>query len=121
MSDLTIGTRTSTTCIVLMLAGDLDVESATALRRALLEAVGAGVGAVTVDLEKLRLCDSVGISTLIFGYRQAGLHGVAYSVINARGTVADLLQIARVADVLCPSHGARVPPPDHRPARQRDR
>jgi anti-sigma B factor antagonist len=113
MSDFTIGTRAGATCIVLMPAGDLDVQSAPTLRWELAKAIDSGVTTVTVDLDQLRLCDSVGISALIFGYQQAGLRGVTLSVINARGEVATVLGATGLSDVFRPAGGTPAPAADH--------
>jgi len=106
MSRFTIGTRADASTTVLAIAGDLDVESTPALRWAFLEAFASGIGAVTVDLTELRLCDSVGLSTLIFGYQQAGLRGVAFNVVNAREGVAAVLEITGLTGMLTPAEGA---------------
>lgn len=111
MSDLIIGTRTSARCIVLMPAGDLDVDSALEFRWALIKAIDADVQTVTVDLSQVRLCDSVGMSTLIFGYQSAGMRGVAFAVINARGAVARALDATGLSDLLSPND----PPPISEP------
>lgn len=102
MSDFSIGTRTGDGCVVLMLAGDLDVRSAPTLRAALVDAFASGAAAVTVDLDLLRFCDSMGLSTLIFGYQRAGLRSTTFAVINARGGVAAVLEAAGLKDVLSP-------------------
>jgi len=109
MGCLTICKRGGATCVVLMLAGELDVQSAAALRIALVEAVEARARAVTVDVSHLRLCDSVGISALIFGYQRAGLHGITFAVINPRGEVATVLAATGLKDLLGP-HEATSPP-----------
>lgn len=97
---------------MLMVAGDLDVESTPALRWALLEAFNTGVHGVTVDLAGLRFCDSVGLSALIFGYRQAGRRGADFTVVNAREGVATILEVTGLTDVLTVGDSTPAPLPD---------
>ncbi|MEL7206709.1 MAG: STAS domain-containing protein [Actinomycetota bacterium] len=55
--------------------GDLDLASAPALRRALIEAVTAHGGRVVVDLRGAQLIDSQGLGTLVAGLKRARSRG----------------------------------------------
>ena len=76
-----LGPRTS----VIVLSGDLDLESAPTLRSALLDAVDAGADRIVVDLSGVTFMDSTGLGVLIGIRRVLGPDGqLAISCANPK-------------------------------------
>ena len=67
--------------VVVRLAGELDVASASAVGAALEELLDAGFGRVVVDLSALSFLDSAGIHTLLSAQRSAEEHRCTLSVV----------------------------------------
>jgi anti-sigma B factor antagonist len=76
---------------VLMPIGDLDMASAPALRRHLIEAIGATGGQVVIDMAGVHFVDSQGLGTLVAGLKRARTHGGDLRLTGVSGAVADLL------------------------------
>ncbi|HYN96112.1 MAG TPA: STAS domain-containing protein [Pilimelia sp.] len=59
----------ATGATVVTMTGNLDIDSAPTLRRALDELLGRSVVRVVVDLSELGFCDSIGLSALVDAHR----------------------------------------------------
>jgi len=85
----------------LVLSGDIDLATVSALREALTRAVKADtVTAVDVDLTQVDFLDSTGIVALVEGRRLADGAGKGYRVAGAHGMVRHVLEITGVLDYL---------------------
>jgi anti-anti-sigma factor len=87
--------------VVVRVAGEVDLTVTGVLEQALLDAPKVGAAhAVVVDLDELRFLDSSGVHALVKGYLAARDAGLPYTVRNANGVVARVLEITGVADTL---------------------
>lgn len=86
---------------VVTLAGECDLTVRDALTTALLAAVDSAP-VIVVDLAELRFIDSSGVHSLITGHHAAQRQGRRLQVVNARGTVARVLEMTGVSELLAP-------------------
>jgi anti-sigma B factor antagonist len=87
--------------VVVEVSGDVDMLTAGRLREGLTEAVRvAGAGPVVVDLDRVPFLDSSGIQALLDGYHTAMVAGGTLTVRGAHGTVARVLQIVGLDQIL---------------------
>lgn len=87
--------------VVVEVSGDVDMLTAGQLREGLTEAVRvAGTGPVIVDLGRVPFLDSSGIQALLDGYHTAMVAGGTLAVRGVHGTVARVLQIVGVDQML---------------------
>jgi RNA polymerase sigma-B factor len=78
--------------VLVVVGGEVDDDTAGALRTALCEtAVADRPRRVRVDLSGVPVLDAAGVSTLVAGYRAAERGGAEFRVERARGSVADTL------------------------------
>src|SRR5947209_1785474 len=82
---------------VLTGVGALDLASAPGLRRTLLEVIGAGAPAVSVDLTGVDLLDCACIASLVEGARRVATQGTRMHVVGASGRVRRALEITGAA------------------------
>lgn len=81
----------------LRLVGEFDLALREALTAAVVEAAGAaGASGVVVDLAETNFLDSAGIAALVAGYHAARRAAREYAIVNAHGTVAQVLQLTGV-------------------------
>ncbi|MET7419058.1 STAS domain-containing protein [Dactylosporangium sp. NPDC005555] len=86
---------------VVALAGECDLTARDELTTVLLAAVELAP-VVVVDLAGLRFIDSSGLHGLITGHHAARRQGHRLHVVNAGGTVAHVLEMTGVGDLLAP-------------------
>ena len=86
--------------IVYSLRGSLDFETAPSLRAALLEAADEGKHDIVVDLSQLEFLDSSGLGALIGAHKRALENAGRLRLIISTGTIARLLTITGLMDVL---------------------
>jgi len=87
--------------VVVRVGGEVDLTVTAVLEQALLDAPKvADVHAIVVDLEDLRFLDSSGVHALVKGYLAARDAGLPFTIRNAAGVVARVLEITGVADAL---------------------
>lgn len=85
----------------LALSGEADLATAQPLREAISYALHAEhVVGVLIDLRALRFLDSITLSVLVDGRRQADEKGIGYRVVNHEGFVRNVLRVAGVLDYL---------------------
>ncbi|MFD1374551.1 STAS domain-containing protein [Actinoplanes sichuanensis] len=85
--------------LVVALAGECDLRSRDEMTSALLDAVRSS-RTVTVDLSDVGFLDSSGLHALVTAHQEAlELSGVLY-VVNATGTVATVLEITGILELL---------------------
>jgi anti-sigma B factor antagonist len=97
--------------VVVALAGECDLAVRDELSAALLTALGTA-RTVVVDLAELRFLDSSGIHGLVAAHHAAVRDSGRLYVVNARGPVADLLDLTGVGDLLRPPDGLLSRPLD---------
>ncbi|WP_433796495.1 STAS domain-containing protein [Actinoplanes sp. CA-252034] len=115
MSDFQAHTKRDGDTLVVALAGDCDLSSRDELTAALLEAVRSG-GAVVVDLVGVRFLDSSGLHALVTAHHAALERSGTLHVVNATGSVATVLEITGILQLLRPP----TPPADAAESRQAD-
>lgn len=86
--------------IVYGLRGSLDFETAPSLRAAMLEAADEGKHDIVVDLSQLEFLDSSGLGALIGAHKRALENAGRVRVIVSTGTIARLLTITGLMNVL---------------------
>ena len=97
----------------LLPVGDLDMASAPALRRHMIEAIGATGGRVVIDMTGVHFVDSQGLGTLVAGLKRARTHGGDLRLTGVSGAVADILVLTsldRVFVVAADAATATEPP-----------
>jgi anti-anti-sigma factor len=99
--------------IRLVLAGEFDLAARDALEGALASALRAGD--VVVDMGEVTFLDCSGIGVLTRGLRQAWREGRGLQVVNADGSVRQMLELTGVAQELIVLESA------HRPATEPQR
>lgn len=100
LTKLTIGVRTEPAGTVLTVAGEVDLGTSPRLRHAITAALATDPKCLTLDLAGVTFCDSIGLSALIAGRKDADSRDVEYRVLNPRGMVASVLAVTGVLDYL---------------------
>lgn len=85
---------------VLVLAGDLDVETRRSLDDAVDAALDAGAGSIVVDLAGLRFCDAAGVGILVGARVRAAEGGADLAVRRPVGQVRRVLDLTGVGAYL---------------------
>ena len=83
---------------VVVIAGDLDISSAPALRERLSSILDSGVRTVVVDMGRVTFIDSTGIGVLIGAHKQAGLQWGSVVITSVPPAIARALDVAGVFD-----------------------
>ena len=84
---------------VLALRGELDVEGGSALREALLDAIGEGGRRVVVDLEGVDFIDSAGLGVLVGGLKRARSNDGDLVLVCTGKTVLKVLEMTGLTRV----------------------
>jgi anti-anti-sigma factor len=66
---VTVAERSEHGLTVVGVEGELDMDTAPALRSVLVDLVDRGVTRIVLDTERVRFCDSIGLSTLLMTHR----------------------------------------------------
>lgn len=85
---------------VMRVTGEVDVVSASTLRRELALHMSARRGDLIVDLRAVTFMDSTGLSVLIRAARQLGEHGGRLELVVDQARVVDLLRLTAVEKVV---------------------
>ena len=85
--------------VILSLAGEVDLSSASELRRLILEHVNAG-SSTLVNLAAVTYIDSSGIACLVEGHQAAKRKGSRFGLLRASEAVLSVLALARLDKVL---------------------
>lgn len=91
-------TETQGAWTVVRLGGEVDLSWSQQVRRAVLDALGAG-GQVAVDLAKVSYIDSSGIAALVEGFQSARGKGQTFVLVEASEAVLAVLRLARLDKV----------------------
>ncbi|MGW0916844.1 STAS domain-containing protein [Streptomyces sp. NPDC002784] len=66
-----VDTSASGTCLILLLSGEMDWQTAPFFRTRLVDEIARGLRRVVVDLSGVSFCDSAGLNVLLCAWRQA--------------------------------------------------
>ena len=91
----------------LVLAGEFDLVARDALEGALTSALRAGD--VVIDMQDVTFLDCSGVGVLTRGLRQAWREGRGLQVVNAAGTVRQMLELTGVTQELITLESVRRP------------
>jgi anti-sigma B factor antagonist len=93
-------------CIVVKVAGEIDMASAPELRECLHQMIDAGSRRLVVDLRQVRLIDSVGLGVLVGARRRLQEHGDDDGWIRLAGAGELILRALRLSglDRVFPLH-----------------
>lgn len=86
---------------VVTLAGELDISSATVLRRALENTAGPGIPNVTVDLRHVRFMDCSALHPLVEAHAEARRWGGCLRVVVRHSEPLMLLRATRLTGLFC--------------------
>ena len=107
MPDFHVASTMNGDRMIVALAGEVDLRVRDELQRSLLAAVDAAAR-VLVDLTAVRFLDSSGLHALVTAHQTAQERGRSVYAANATGTVATILEITGIDELL------RPPPNDGR-------
>jgi anti-sigma B factor antagonist len=79
--------------VVITVAGEVDLASATALAEALDRATSTGAEAVILDLRRLEFMDSTGISVLVKAHQASVRSGCRFAVVRGSPQVDRVLSL----------------------------
>ena len=91
-------TETQGAWTVVRLGGEVDLSWSQQVRRAVLDALGAGER-VAVDLNQVSYIDSSGIAALVEGFQSARGKGQPFVLVQASEQVLAVLRLARLDKV----------------------
>lgn len=102
---------------IVAVRGEIDMVSETQLREAVERALHhePAPARITVDLAEVSFLDSAGIRALLVSHSRAAERGTELRVRDPQPTVASVLQVTRVNDLL----GLPLPAAPQRPSRHR--
>ena len=98
--ELSLDTSSHDNAAVVRVTGDIDMQTAGALRETLAEAAGAGTGLVVVDLSAVDFLDSSALGALVSAARAQSESGGTLRVAAPRPHVRKVFQITRLMEVL---------------------
>jgi RNA polymerase sigma-B factor len=115
MDGLLIETRSAGAVARVQVRGELDLSSATELRRRLADALVARPGELVVDIHDVRFLDCTAVGVLLEIRSEAASQGCAMRLSGAAGVVLEVLEVAGVAKRL----GVYAEEPAEEPAEER--
>lgn len=83
---------------IVLLRGEVDLESSPKARQIMLEAVGKG-DRILVDLASVTYMDSSGIASLVEAFQRAKKNDVAFALVSVSPAVLRVLNLARLDQV----------------------
>ncbi|WP_436535191.1 STAS domain-containing protein [Actinoplanes sp. HUAS TT8] len=87
--------------VVIVPEGDIDAESAGALRQVLRQAVETpGFTALEVDMGRVSFLDSTGLGVLVATRKAAQARGITFRLVNPGAMVRMLLQVTNLEETL---------------------
>jgi len=86
------------TAIVILVEGEVDLNSSPELRTAILKAPSKA-SVVAVDLSAVAYMDSSGVATLVEGLKNAGQNNGAFVLLSPSPPVMKVLQLSRLDSV----------------------
>lgn len=92
---LDVTVRRESGVVIVAVAGDIDISTASRLRDALFELAGTA-GTLIVDLNRVTFIDSAGLGALVSAYRHATAHGGSLHAVCSRPPIRRLLWLTGV-------------------------
>jgi anti-sigma B factor antagonist len=89
---LTIRVRRERGCVVVAVAGEVDIATVTRLRERLFKLAASG-RTLVVDLDQVSFIDSAGLAALVGAAKRAAAHGASLQVICARSKTRQLFRL----------------------------
>jgi anti-sigma B factor antagonist len=89
---LTIQVRRQPECVIVIVAGEIDVATATRLRDRLNALAGSG-RPVIADLDQVSFMDASGLGALVGASRRAAAHGVTLHVVCGQSQIRRLFRL----------------------------
>lgn len=96
-----VSTRELDGCVVVAVAGELDLSNSDTLRIRLVESLGRSLRHVIVDLRDLSFIDSSGLSALVAAWKHAQNRGANFSLAAPQRPVSKVLQLTGLSEVFC--------------------
>ena len=97
---LSVLTRSTDGCVVVTVAGDVDISTSPDLRAALSGAIADGIRAIVVDLSAVSFVDSTALGVLVGAYTALRNTGGRLALVNDHEAVLKVLRITALDDVL---------------------
>ena len=91
-----------------MLEGEIDIASAPALRRVLLDLINDGCSNVAVDARRLEFIDSTGIGVLVGCYKRLAAMEGTFAIVQVSDRIRRTFDVAGVSPLLL---RGEAPPP----------
>lgn len=95
---LKLGTVEKDTVVVILVEGEVDLNSSPELRTAILKAP-PNAAVVAVDLSAVAYMDSSGVATLVEGLKNAGQNNGTFVLLSPSPPVMKVLQLSRLDSV----------------------
>ena len=99
-ADLSISSISSDGALVVRLAGELDLNTASRAEQALVDEVGPGARNLIVDLRDLEFCDAAGLRVFVRARRRAHDAGMRLRLVHPTRMVQRLLEVADLSWLL---------------------
>ena len=84
---------------MLVVSGEVDLESAAHLRKAIIDLLDVGAKDLVVDLREVEFLDSTGLGVLVGGLKRARSYGGSLRLVCTRDSVLRVFQITGLARV----------------------
>lgn len=97
-SPVTISTTAHGDTEFVVISGEVDLVSASAVEEALVAAVGRATAHVVADLKGVSFLDSSGLRALIVGREHATASGIGFRIDSPQPVVERVLQVTGVAE-----------------------
>jgi anti-sigma B factor antagonist len=96
MGELEVRNQTLGGCLIVRVAGELDVTTAPSLREHILGQLAPGKTKIVIDMSRVPFVDSTGLSTLIVVHHEATARGGSVRLACAPRSVLRVIQITRL-------------------------
>ncbi|TMR09364.1 STAS domain-containing protein [Nonomuraea zeae] len=89
-------------CAVLVVAGEIDLDTAPRIRERLLDLAGKGIRHVIADLTGVDFLDSTGLGVLVGGRKRMSRHDGSLILVTGSERILRVLRVTGLASVLPP-------------------
>ncbi|WP_431683300.1 STAS domain-containing protein [Kitasatospora sp. KL5] len=96
---------------VVLVAGEIDLDSAPALRAALDRCLRAGIRSIDIDTRAVTFCDASGLNVLLAAAHRAAAAGGVLTLLRPSWQVSRLLDVTATTTYLAPAHGPPLTDP----------
>ena len=95
-AELEVRNQTLGGCLIVRVAGELDLATAPVLRDHVLGQLALGQTNLVIDLGRVPFLDSTGVSALVVAHREADARGGSVRLAGARRSVRRVFEITRL-------------------------